>query len=270
MRTLLWIGLGFSLLIASCGSKNQNSGSAESVTSVPAALPVSSDAGSTAFPEPDQKLIRQAHLRLQADTLKRMRMILNQLLLRHKAFIANENEQHYSGTSENTLVIRIPNDQLNAFIDVLCEKANFVERREITSDDIGMEYIDLQARLKAKQEVEKRYLQLLQRAGKMSELLEVENQLGTVRAEIESLQGRIHYFDNKVAYATLHLSLYELVSAKDSPGPGFGSRAFAAFQNSFKLLQEGILLLISVWPLMLIPGIVLIIIAAGKRKRVVR
>ena len=37
-------------------------------------------------------------------------------------------------------------------------------------------------------------------------MLEIERQIGELRADIESYEGRLKYLDNRVSYTTLHLS----------------------------------------------------------------
>jgi len=268
MRKLLWIGLSLLLLITSCGSKNEKSNSTENAPAVAAAVNMEfADAGSGSSPQPNgQKLIRQGTLRLQVDSISTVRTYLTGILQKHKAYIASENENRFSGNHENTIVIRVPGEQLEALVNEISGKAKFIDTKELSSEDVGMEYMDIQARVKAKLEMEKRYLQLLQRAGKVSEMLEVENQLGSVRGEIESMEGRLKYFDNKVSYATLTLSLYEVLAVKASPGLGFFTRAAQSFQTGFDLVREGILIGISFWPLILLLGIVITIIRLNKPK----
>ncbi|MBL0098108.1 MAG: DUF4349 domain-containing protein [Bacteroidetes bacterium] len=268
MRKLLWIGMSLALLITSCGSKTEKSnGPATESAAVSAIQTGSTDEGpGTALPPGEQKIIQQGTLRLQVDSLSSARNYLSTVLQKYKAYIANENENRQSGNHESTLVIRVPGQFMEALITDISSKAKFIDTKDLSSEDIGMEYMDIEARLKAKLEMEKRYLQLLQRTGKISEMLEVEQQLGIVRGEIESMQGKLKYFDNRVAYATLTISLYEVVPINESPGLTFLSRAAYSFSNGLQLIQEVVLLAINIWPLFLIVGIVFTILLVQKEK----
>ncbi len=270
MRKLLWIGMSLALLITSCGSKTEKSnGPATESAAVSAIQTGSTDEGpGTALPPGEQKIIQQGTLRLQVDSLSSARNYLSTVLQKYKAYIANENENRQSGNHESTLVIRVPGQYMDALIKDISSKAKFIDTKDLSSEDIGMEYMDIEARLKAKLEMEKRYLQLLQRTGKISEMLEVEQQLGIVRGEIESMQGKLKYFDNRVAYATLTISLYEVVPINESPGLTFLSRAAYSFSNGLQLIQEVVLLAINIWPLFLIVGIVFTILLMQKKKKV--
>lgn len=263
MRNILWICLGAALLITSCGSQQTAErvfASSESVAAEPAAaVSVADSVGSAA-------VIRTAELRLQFDSLKKARQSLSSLLRKHQAYIAHEHEALNAGRLENRLEIRVPQHSLITLTDELCSAAKYVEQKELSVDDVSMEFTDVQARLKAKQELEKRYLQLLQRTGKISEILEVEQQMNTVRSEIEVMQGRLNYLNNKVAMATLTVSMYENIAVASSPGRGFFVRAGENFVRSFSILKEAMLFAIALWPLLLIPAVTLLILRLRKRK----
>lgn len=262
MRNILWIAVGAALLISSCGAKKSNEPFI--ATSETATVPVAGNA--TADSNSSMHMIRSAEVRMQVDSLKKVRRVLSTLLIKHKGYLSQEHEERYSGTAETRMEIRIPQQSLSLFIDELCASAKFVERKEMKADDAGLEFTDLRARLKAREQLEERYLQLLQRAGKVSEMIEVEQQLNQVRTDIETLQGRLNYISNKVAMATLTVSMYEVVAVTDAPGRSFLSRAAENFTGSFHLLTEALLFAIALWPLLLVPAITLLIVRLRKKK----
>jgi hypothetical protein len=57
----------------------------------------------------------------------------------------------------------------------------YTDTKNITADDVTSEFVDVEARLKSKKEVEKRYLELLARAQKVTDVIEVENNLRVIR-----------------------------------------------------------------------------------------
>ena len=73
----------------------------------------------------------------------------------------------------------------------------------IDSQDVTEEYIDITARLKTKKELEARYLELLKKANKVEEIVSIEKEIGNLRSDIESIEGRLRYINNAVAYSTL-------------------------------------------------------------------
>src|SRR5437773_3861872 len=58
--------------------------------------------------------------------------------------------------------------------------------------------------------MEQRLIDMLNtKAGKVSDLLQVEKELGRVREEIEKMQGELKYWDSQVQFATVTISLVE-------------------------------------------------------------
>ena len=58
--------------------------------------------------------------------------------------------------------------------------------------------------------MEQRLIEMLKtKTGKVSDLLQVEKELGRVREEIEKMQGELKYWDSQVQFATVTISLAE-------------------------------------------------------------
>ena len=71
-------------------------------------------------------------------------------------------------------------------------------------------YFDTDARLKNARVMEQRLIDMLKtKTGKVSDLLQVEKELGRVREEIEKMQGELKYWDSQVQFATVTISLAE-------------------------------------------------------------
>ncbi len=81
-----------------------------------------------------------------------------------------------------------------------------ITEESISSEDLSLQIVDTAARLKNKQALRDR-LQMIIRSGngKISELIEAENQLAQVQADIESAQSQLAVMQKRVA--TVHLTL---------------------------------------------------------------
>jgi vacuolar-type H+-ATPase subunit D/Vma8 len=112
------------------------------------------------------------------------------------------------------VTIRIPAEKLNSFMD---EMATFgaVESRNIYSQDITDQYADMAMRVENAQKARKRYLELLEQATKVSDILAIEKELERLNGEIERLQGQINSFDKQVQYSSISIYFTEKVK----PGP---------------------------------------------------
>jgi len=102
--------------------------------------------------------------------------------------------------------------------------------------------------MKTKKELEQHYYDLLKQTKNVAEVLLVEEQLNTVRADIESAEGRLKYLKDKVNMSTLHLTFYETTSAP----VGFFGEIGKSFVSGWKGFLYFILGIISAWPIVLV------------------
>ena len=137
-----------------------------------------------------------------------------------------------SGFRDGFISIRVEADRAEAAVDAIAALGE-LENNEFSSQDVTAEYYDTAARLTAYQAQEQRLLELYAQAGTVSETLEIEEQLTAVRAEIESLQGTINYYDQLTALSLIEISLYQPSSYTQTVEPrgwsGFVSRVRSSF-----------------------------------------
>lgn len=87
----------------------------------------------------------------------------------------------------------------------------------IDSADVTEKYVDLEARLANRLVHEERLLAILSKTGTVEELLSVERELSRVREDIEVIEGQLRYLREKVALATVTVSLSQKPGATEVP-----------------------------------------------------
>src|SRR5690606_24485640 len=163
----------------------------------------------------------------------------------------------------SNISIRIPADNFDNFIEEITLGVEHFDRKEINVQDVTAEFVDIEARLKTKKELENRYVEILKQANTVSEILEVERQIGDLRAEIESFEGRLKYLNNQVSYSTLNVRIYETLSGHTE----FGKKFKEGFKNGWDNLMLFFVLLVNIWPFIFIVfGLIIIIRILRKRK----
>jgi VIT1/CCC1 family predicted Fe2+/Mn2+ transporter len=113
------------------------------------------------------------------------------------------------------------------------------------AEDVSDQIVDVQARLSNARNTERRLVDLLrQRTGKLSEVLEAEQQIGRVREEIERLDAQRQNLQRRVTYAALRLEVREDLPPRVDLGPKPVSSMFnEAFQSG---LSQGLTSLLGV------------------------
>lgn len=122
--------------------------------------------------------------------------------------------------AEGSLVLRIPAESYDSALSRLRQLGK-VESLEESGQDVSKEFVDLNARIRQLRAVEAQLLELLERADDVPAALAVQNQLSQAQLDLEQARGRLQYLDNRVAFATISLSMHELgvVAPQDD---GFG------------------------------------------------
>ncbi len=115
--------------------------------------------------------------------------------------------QYAEGGDRADLSIRVPPEGFLPLIRSL-EALGKVDAKSISGEDVTEEYYDLDARLENLTEVRGRLFDLLDRAAKVSDAIEVEQELERVGGEINQIKGRMKYLQNMTGLATVNLSLY--------------------------------------------------------------
>ena len=135
-------------------------------------------------------------------------------------------------------IVRIPVPQFHPFLEQ-AGKLGVAEQRESHADDVTEEYVDLEARLKNKQQLEARLLELVAKRGDdIKDVLALEAELARVREEIERMQGRLRYLTDRVDLTTIEISAYERRDYQPPLAPTFAARIQQTFADSIGLMRQ--------------------------------
>jgi len=103
----------------------------------------------------------------------------------------------------------VPYNNFDAAFSEIKKVATQVVSEASNAQDITAEYIDLEARLKNTQAEEVSFVALLNRSGKIEEILAVTREVARVRGEIEQLQGQMRYLNSQTDMSTITANLTE-------------------------------------------------------------
>ncbi len=253
------------------GGLSRSAGMADEarVSKSPAPLAVEVTESSEKIPqnlqELGQKIIRQGEVVFETGDLKQTRVFLDSLVRQYDAYLANDDQYKYEDRIEQRLVIRIPADNFDELISGLENTARRFDRKTISARDVTEEFFDVSLRLQIKKETEQRYRDILVRAKTVKEILEVERYIGRIRAEIESLEGRLKYLRNRISFSTLTVTFYQL----KPEAVGFSSQFLVALKNGWNSFMLFLLGVVSLWPFILAGLILLLVlfVIAGRKKK---
>ena len=105
------------------------------------------------------------------------------------------------------LTLRVPSQQFTEALRRLRALEADVTSSTVSGQDVSDQFVDLKARLAAKQAEEQRYNALLARATTIDEILKVDSALGSVRTQIEQLQGQVNSISTRTQFSTITVSI---------------------------------------------------------------
>ena len=150
---------------------------------------------------------------------------------------AEKDNVTYSGKKDRTatFTIRVPSSKVDAFVDAVCENVSVLSKR-LSTEDITTAYYDTEAQLESLVAQEKRIEALIEKADTLDYLIQLEDKLTSIRAQINSLNKRLQQYDKSVDMSFVYISLNEVVEYTEivEKDPTFGTRIKNAFIGTFE------------------------------------
>ena len=159
---------------------------------------------------PGSMLVRTGQASLQVDSLEAGIARVRDVARRTGAIIANTSmEGGNKQTRAASLELRIPSERFDEAVNGLAPIGK-LESVNVTVQDVGEEYVDVQARVANARRLEQRLVELLaNRTGKLADVLTVERELARVREQIERYEGRMRYLRTRASISTLSIGIHE-------------------------------------------------------------
>ena len=200
----------------------------------------------------ERKLIKTGDVSFKTKSLTETKKQITEVLKAAGGYIAKENAYDYSENPSENLTVRVPAKNFDVFLNRILEGVDELDSKNIDISDVSEEFVDMEARLKNKKQLEAKYQELLGKANNMDDILRIEKEISYIREDIESTEGRLKYFSNQVSYSTLTIHYYE----KRSSGFNFGGKLGDALKNGGTGFLWFLIVMVQLWPLWLIGGFV--------------
>lgn len=155
------------------------------------------------------------------------------------------------------VVVRVPAARFNDALHGLRTLAGGKVRSEqVSGQDVGQEFVDLEARernLRAQRAV---LLRLMDRAVSISDTIRVQNELSQVQGQIEQIRGRLLYLHDQADLSTIRVTMRETDAAAPSGGPSELRQAFGrAWDLTVSVVTGVIVAAGAVIPVVLLLGV---------------
>lgn len=221
----------------------------------------------------NRKILRDADLTLEVpDPSAAQRKITSITESLGGFVVTSESKQRQSGDSGNqelevNVVVRVPAPQFGSALDQIRAQGDRVIQEKTTGQDVTEEFIDLEARIKTQKALELQFLEIMKQANKVADALEVQRQIADVRTEIEKLEGRKRFLENRASLSTITVSLHTRTAIALNTS-GFGRNIRDAVADSVAV-ASGIVLFLVRFVIVMVPILILVILPGGLLARYV-
>lgn len=141
-------------------------------------------------------------------------------------FVANSGSEQIDGRlASGHLSLRVPTDRFETARSRLAALGK-VEQESIGGEDVGGQLVDLDARLRSLRAQEDALRTLLNRAKTVGEVIQVQEQLGVTRQQIEQLAAEQASLNDRVSFATFEVMVAEPGAAVTPPATGVLRRSW--------------------------------------------
>ena len=266
------------LLVLSCSTMEH----APSGAPAPAAQTATHPAAAPKLPGPDTQgaapqrrhVIRNAELVVEADDPGPARQRAVGVVEKLGGFVLSSDTLSAGRETRRDppridLVLRVPAAAFEVALQELRDLGHGVAREQVTGVDVTEEWVDLEARIQTEHAFEAQLLEILKSAKTVSEMMEVHGRLAEVRGEIEKLEGRRRFLDDRTSLSTIRL---EIVGPAVRGGQGIGASIRRAADDVVSvaagIVIGGIRLvgvLLPIFVLIVLPGVAIARIALRRR-----
>ncbi|WP_105000503.1 DUF4349 domain-containing protein [Aureicoccus marinus] len=258
------IAIGISLLALACGG-----GSSEGVPNSEISMVEEFKAPSNSpVQETDQvvqserMLIRNGRLEFETENLEATSQQIQSAVKKYQGYMGSEQSYNTERRQSTTVNVRIPSRSFDGFIEDISGGVEQFDVKDISARDVTEEFLDVEARMKNKKELEARYQEILKKAQNVKEILEIEREINSLRSDIESMEGRLNYLKNQVSLSSIQITYY-----KETPKvTAFGKEFSNGFRSGWRNLVWFLVGLVNIWPFLLLSGFAILII----RKQITR
>ncbi len=210
----------------------------------------------------NRKLIRSGNVKFETENIQQTEADLKWAVHKLGGFISFEQQTRNEWSIRTDIEIRMPSSAFEEMLDSVCSGAYAIDQKNIKVQDVTEQYVDTEARIATRKMVEKKYIEHLEKANDIEDVLKIETKIGEIREEIESAEKRLRRLKDQVSLSTLHVEFYEQIKKQNLDAP---NRFSKALKSGWGGLENFLIVITAIWPVLIIGVIIFFVIKRYKK-----
>lgn len=198
----------------------------------------------------ERKIIRNADFQLEANSPEETQQKITAIAEGKGGFVveSTQSSSDVKVTTRDTvtMTVRVPAEKFGEALDDIRKSGNRVIVETVKGQDVTEEFVDIEARLKAKKALEEQFIEIMKRSNSVADALNVQRELANVRGEIEQIEGRKRFLENQTSLSTIKIRI-QTPNAFSASSSGFFYQLGQALSRGFDFALNFILVLITLF-----------------------
>jgi hypothetical protein len=217
----------------------------------------------------DQRaIIYTGTLQVRVDDVERAAREASTVVTGAGGFVGGDQRNSDSADARAELILRVPADRFTKVLEALVDLGE-QERREVRTEDVTEETVDLDARIATQRARVDSARRLLARATSISDLVTLENEVGHREADLASLEAKKRRLADLTALSTITVTFVgpEAVAAEEETDLGFLAGLRGGWSAFVGAMRVALTVLGAVLPFAVAIGLPVALLVALARRR---
>ena len=229
--------------------------------------------GSPPAPDVDDRMVVQnSHLSLKVSNVEENLQNISQEAEKQGGYMVDANISKPQDSVSGNITVRVPAEKLDDFLSYCRGLAVKVVSENLKGRDITDQFVDTQAKIDTLEKTKSKFEEILNKANKVPDILQVQRELTNIQDQIDRLKGQNKYLEQtaKMSKVTIYLASDEL----DLPyAPSEAWRPNVIFKTAVRSLIStarklgSLLIWLGVYSIVWLPILIIILIIRKKHKK---
>lgn len=200
----------------------------------------------------ETKIIKTAYITIEVKDVTASVDQLKNLITAKGGYLSSSSISKGSGDRlSGTVVLRIPQAEFETALAGV-KAVGTVKSVSTQGEDVTEQYVDTQAQITSYQNQLAQYNEIMKKAVKVSDVIEVQQQIDRVQTELNRLEGRMKYLNNRIEMSTITVTLQEPEPVGGETGHNFVATINEGIAMFFGMVDALIILVFTLLPLIII------------------
>ncbi len=203
----------------------------------------------------DTKIIRTAYVTLEVKDVTASADALKSLVIAKGGYLSSTNIQTgYNNRLTGTVVLRIPQAEFeNTLAGV--KAIGTVKSVSTQGEDVTEQYVDVQAQISSYQNQLAQYNEIMKKAVKVSDVIEIQQQIDQVQTNLNRLQGQLKYLNSRIDLSTITVTLQEPEPVGGETGYNFVTTINEGIAGFFGMVDFIVILFFTLLPVIILGAV---------------